>query len=145
MATFQISSKGGADFGVYQGETAAEAFAAMVADGDGEIGSPEVGTAADWIIQEVAGMTNFLGSTIALECNGHDLVAKSVRVEFERAGSDVALQPVSGRDMSKMPGRRVVSADEYAVRPADVYDSAVLARWALRRCGWTLMSEDRVE
>lgn len=53
MRKFQITSKAGADFGVYEGETAEAAFRSMVADGDGEYGSPEVGTEDDWIITEV--------------------------------------------------------------------------------------------
>lgn len=47
-----ISSKAGQVFGLYKGETAEEAFAAMVADGGGTVGDDSVGTADDWIIRE---------------------------------------------------------------------------------------------
>ena len=52
-ATFRITSKAGLDFGLYEGETAEAAFAAMCADGAGEVGDETVGTAKDWIIEEV--------------------------------------------------------------------------------------------
>lgn len=50
MQTWKIESKAGVDFGVWPGETAEQAFAAMVAEGGGEVGEPHVGTAADWFI-----------------------------------------------------------------------------------------------
>jgi hypothetical protein len=56
MSKFQISSKAGIDFGVYEGKTAEEAFAAMVADGvDGvdSDGNSTAGTIGDWIIEQV--------------------------------------------------------------------------------------------
>lgn len=46
MPHFQIESRAGAVFGVYEGETSEDAFAAMVADA----GAGAEGTAADWII-----------------------------------------------------------------------------------------------
>jgi len=46
MPYFQIESRAGAVFGVYDGETPEDAFAAMVADA----GAGSEGTAADWII-----------------------------------------------------------------------------------------------
>lgn len=50
---WKIESKAGVVYGVYEGETAEAAFAAMIADG-GESDGAE-GAAADWIITEVAG------------------------------------------------------------------------------------------
>lgn len=53
MTSFRIASKSGSDYGIYDGVTPEAAFAAMVADGGGEIGAPEVGTADDWVIVPV--------------------------------------------------------------------------------------------
>lgn len=56
MSKFRITSKAGVEFGVYEGETREEAFAAMVADaGDGvdDAGNRTAGSAAHWIIEEV--------------------------------------------------------------------------------------------
>lgn len=50
MTTYRIESKAGVIFGTYHGATPDEAFAAMVADG----GEGAEGSAADWIITEVA-------------------------------------------------------------------------------------------
>lgn len=52
MSKYQIESKAGVIFGVYEGETEEAAFAAMVADGGGD--EETAGTAKDWIITEVA-------------------------------------------------------------------------------------------
>jgi hypothetical protein len=49
MPYFQIESRAGAVFGIYEGETPEDAFAAMVADA----GAGAEGTAADWIIDSV--------------------------------------------------------------------------------------------
>lgn len=55
--TFRIESKAGADFGTFQGETAEQAFAVMVAaGGDGQYtddSGSTAGTLADWTITEV--------------------------------------------------------------------------------------------
>ena len=59
MSKFQITSKAGADFGVYGGATAEEAFAAMVADGGSSDGAE--GTAADWHITEVVTIGDWTG------------------------------------------------------------------------------------
>lgn len=48
MSRFLITCQAGVDFGVYEGATAEEAFAAMVEDG----GSGAEGSAADWHITE---------------------------------------------------------------------------------------------
>ena len=56
MTKFQIESKAGVVFGVYEGETAEDAFKAMIEEaGSGEDvdGNETAGTAADWIIKEV--------------------------------------------------------------------------------------------
>lgn len=51
MSKFQITSKAGQDFGVYEGATADHAFAAMIEDGGSSDGAE--GAAADWTITEV--------------------------------------------------------------------------------------------
>lgn len=56
MSKFQIESKSGVVFGIYEANTPEEAFEAMVADaGDGfdVDGCRSAGTVADWIIREV--------------------------------------------------------------------------------------------
>ena len=56
MKKWQITSKAGVVFGVYEGETPEEAFAAMVADGGDACdvdGRSTAGTVDDWIIREV--------------------------------------------------------------------------------------------
>lgn len=54
MTKFQIESKSGDAFGVYEGETAEDAFAAMCADAGDEPSSETAGQAQDWIIKEIA-------------------------------------------------------------------------------------------
>lgn len=51
MSKWQIESKAGDIFGVYEADSAEEAFAAMVAQAGSSDGAE--GTAADWIITEV--------------------------------------------------------------------------------------------
>lgn len=67
MQTWKIYSKAGADFGVWPGETAEQAFAAMVAEGGGEVGAPHVGTAADWIINEADKPVTLNGKSISFD------------------------------------------------------------------------------
>lgn len=57
MSLFQIESKAGVVFGVYEGETPEEAFAAMVAEAGGVVGDEPTGVPSDWIIREVGGVT----------------------------------------------------------------------------------------
>lgn len=54
MSMYRISSKAGVEYGIYEGDTPEQAFAAMVADGGGEVGDDSVGAAKDWIIEQVA-------------------------------------------------------------------------------------------
>ena len=56
MSKWQIESKAGLMYGVYEGETAEDAFQAMVEDGGEGVdddGNATAGTSADWIITEV--------------------------------------------------------------------------------------------
>lgn len=53
MSKYQIESTAGVIFGVYEGETPEDAFAAMCADAGDEPGSEAAGSAADWLISEV--------------------------------------------------------------------------------------------
>jgi hypothetical protein len=52
MSKWKIESKAGVIFGVYEGETAEDAFAAMVEEGGSSDGAE--GEASDWIITEVS-------------------------------------------------------------------------------------------
>ena len=74
MNKFSISSKAGADYGIYKGDTPEAAFAAMVADGGGEVGDESVGTVDDWIVT-LAGTSG--GLTIEA---GMDLAALAERM-----------------------------------------------------------------
>lgn len=49
---YQIESRAGVIFGIYEGATEKEAFMAMLRDSgdEGQYGEPQVGTEADWII-----------------------------------------------------------------------------------------------
>ena len=49
---YQIYSKEGVGYGIFEGDTPKDAFLEMVLDGGGEYGSPEVGTEDDWTIVE---------------------------------------------------------------------------------------------
>lgn len=53
MNKFIIESKGGEFFGTYEGETAKDAFLAMLTESGDTYGDPHVGTEADWIIEQV--------------------------------------------------------------------------------------------
>lgn len=48
---YQIESRDGAIFGTYEGTTPAQAFAAMVADGNGD--AETAGTVDDWIVTPI--------------------------------------------------------------------------------------------
>lgn len=52
---YQIESRAGVVFGVYEGATPRDAFLAMLEDAGSakDYGEPHVGTEADWIITEV--------------------------------------------------------------------------------------------
>lgn len=51
---WKIASRAGVDYGVYAGETAEEAFMAMVRDAGGQYGDVQTGTASDWVITRAA-------------------------------------------------------------------------------------------
>lgn len=50
---YHISSTSSVYYGLYEGETAKEAFLAMVEDAGGAYGDETTGTEEDWIITEV--------------------------------------------------------------------------------------------
>ena len=84
-------------------------------------------------------MTQFIGYTIGLESNRGTEVGKLVKVEYTRlAHGSVRLQAVSGRNLAAMKGYAIITKGEFESRP----QGAAEARWALARCGWTLMSDD---
>ena len=79
--SYRITSKAGADFGVYQGATAEEAFAAMVAEsGDGvdTDGNSTAGTMADWIIEEVVTVGDWTGPVDAARNLMDDDLAEAI-------------------------------------------------------------------
>jgi len=91
--------------------------------------------------------TEFLGSTIGLSCNGHGMFRKLIRVEFylvlkNGVAGKVKLQPVSGHTLGKAVGATFVPLSEFEDRPNDPSDRVNEARWALNKCGWTLMHDD---
>lgn len=47
---WKIASRAGVEYGIYPGETAREAFEAMVRDAGGQYGDVHVGMETDWII-----------------------------------------------------------------------------------------------
>lgn len=90
-------------------------------------------------------MSTFIKNTIGLDCNGHGMSGKLVHIEYVRnEDGTVTLNSVSARNLSRID--RVpsitISAEAFSDRPRDPYDSVIEARWALSRCGWTLMAED---
>lgn len=92
---------------------------------------------------EKAATVGFIGYTIGLEANRSPVIGKMVKVEYSRnKDGSVKLNAVSGRDLSKMQGHAVLSAEQFANRPQDAYNDVKEAKWALRHCGWSLMSDD---
>lgn len=88
-------------------------------------------------------MSKFIGYTVGLECNGYTQIGKLVQVEYSRLSDEsVLLQTVSARNLGKLVGSKVISADEFADRPSDPYDNIDEARWALNLCGWSLMGDE---
>jgi len=51
---WKIVSRAGVDYGIYPGETAREAFEAMVRDAGGQYGDEQSGIESDWIITRAA-------------------------------------------------------------------------------------------
>lgn len=51
---WRIVSRAGIEYGIYAGETAEEAFMAMVRDAGGQYGDVQTGTASDWVITRAA-------------------------------------------------------------------------------------------
>lgn len=53
MTRYRITSRSGADMGVYSGATPEDAVRAMIADGGGEYGSESAGTVADYGVEQL--------------------------------------------------------------------------------------------
>ena len=89
----------------------------------------------------------FLGCTIGLECNYHEMRGKLVCAEYLRnPDQTVTLMAASGRTGRQMPGWNVtLTAEQYENRPTDPYNNVPEARWALNLLGWSLMSDDYEE
>ena len=143
MTKFQVSANGQA-LGVYEGETAQDARNACAVDAGykgeadmvAQLESPSE-LSADAVEEFTPG---FINSTVGLECNGHGMLAKMVRVHFTRnEDGSVKLEAVNGRNLARMKGTAQVTAENYENRPdGDI----ARARWALKHCGWSLMSDD---
>lgn len=85
----------------------------------------------------------FIGYTIGLEASRGPVMGKMVKIEYSKnKDGSVKLTAVSGRDLSKMQGHAVIAASEFEDRPQNAYDSVAEAKWALGKCGWSLMSSD---
>ncbi len=70
---------------------------------------------------------NFIGYTIGLPIEG-----RSVKVQYTRLSSgEVELAAVCGNSLAAFGPKRTITADEFDSRPADPYDSAAEALWAL--------------
>lgn len=87
-------------------------------------------------------MGKFLGTTIALECNGHGMVGRLVKVEYTQAGDKVKLSAVSGRTLGRMQGTTEITQEAFDARPSDTCDKAGQAIWALAQVGYTPMALD---
>lgn len=83
-----------------------------------------------------------IGGTVGLECNGHGMMGKMVRVEFTRIeeGGAVTLQAINGRNLADLKGTTTITAESFSNRPDGDVEKA---RWALKHCGWTLMSDEQ--
>ncbi len=81
----------------------------------------------------------FISCTVALDCNGHDVVGRSVRINFYEDGESIRLQASSGKSGADVKGRRIISREQFENRPGG---DIPLARWALSHCGWSLMIDD---
>lgn len=87
--------------------------------------------------------SKFIGYSIGLECNGHGRVGKLIKVEISALANDqIRLQAVSGHNLAKTDGFRLITREKYEALPCDVYDKAVFAIAALHLCGWTPMALD---
>ena len=85
-------------------------------------------------------MSKFIGYTVGLECNGHDMMAQMVKVEYIRqADESVTLQAINGRNLSTLKGTARVTAENFSNRPDGDVEQA---RWALKHCSWSLMADD---
>lgn len=90
------------------------------------------------------GRPKFLTSTIGLNAF-HDNGESSGLVRFEyysKNDGTVLIQPVSGRNLNKMPGQKLVSKEVFNERDNDPCDSVVEWKWAASKCGWNLAGQD---
>lgn len=90
------------------------------------------------------GRPKFITSTIGLNAF-HDSGESSGLVRFEyysKNESTVLIQPVSGRNLNKMPGHKLISKEVFNERDTDPCDSVVEWKWAASKCGWNLAGQD---
>lgn len=84
----------------------------------------------------------FIQYTVGLDCNGNGRVGRLVKVEINRAkDGQICLQAVSGHNLAEYKGARCyVAESEYQNRRDE--SNIDLARWALKKTGFTLMADD---
>lgn len=88
-------------------------------------------------------MKEFIGYTVALECNGFGQFAKLIAIEFNKVDGDkVMLEAVSGRNLAPAGVRKTITQDEYDDRPLDPYNKVKEARWAMNLLGYTISAEE---
>lgn len=90
------------------------------------------------------GRPKFITSTIGLNAF-HDSGESHGLVRFEyysKNNGTVLIQPVSGRNLNKMPGHKLVSKEVFNERDNDPCDSVVEWKWAASKCGWNLAGQD---
>lgn len=111
MTHYQIESKAGIVYGIYEGDTPEQAFAAMVAEAGGPAedsdGAPVEGTPADWIIRKV----DCHELTALLRVDGSDInVPRSLTPEQCAALLDAGLIVEADTDDDR-PDRRYAATD----------------------------------
>lgn len=80
--------------------------------------------------------SNYIGGTIGLQAWGHGRNAL-VRIQYHRnQDGSVLLSAVSGHNLSRLPGAKTISGDEFEDRPHDPYDDTREALWALELLGY---------
>lgn len=84
--------------------------------------------------------------SIGLACNGWGKqgkqVNKLVKIEITESDGLVCLQPVSGHNLSAMPGKRLITRAEYDALPIDPTDGVPRAMALMQLCGWVPMALD---
>jgi hypothetical protein len=110
MNRYAISSKSDESFGVFDGDTPDEAFAAMVADAGGAIGDESVGTISDWIVT-LAGTDDglVLGAGMDLRALAERMGSDATEDDAEAFADLLRDAGFSGWTMDMVPEQRWMS------------------------------------